>query len=55
MTNKEKAPDKYQSKGKTISRSMSHEGMWIIDHGKTWHNLTTDDATILKLHPKDKR
>lgn len=45
--------NKYQSKdGTTVSPSMSHKDMWIVDqpNGK-FHNITASEEQIKKLHP----
>lgn len=45
------APDAYTSNGRSIRRSLSHEGTWIIGDSST---IKTDDKTILKMYPPDK-
>jgi hypothetical protein len=54
--NKLALPDSYTDvRGKAIKRSARHEEMWIIEHGDgTFHNIKTDDATMMKLHPQKK-
>lgn len=45
---------KYTSKGKTITKSSHHTGMYIVsftDGG--WYNLVTTDAQMLRSNPPD--
>lgn len=45
----------YQSKGKTISKSMQHQDMWIISDNTTgkFHTLSASQESILTIHPMD--
>jgi len=43
---------RWQSKGKTISRSVSHKDMFIIEHENgTWHNVSSSLDIMLRKYP----
>jgi hypothetical protein len=48
--------DKYNSKGKTISKSFHHNDLWIIEHNDKqggFHTVSASYETIQVLHPPD--
>ena len=45
---------KYTAKGKTISRSAHHPGLWIIDYdGGGFSTINTTQEDMLRMNPPD--
>lgn len=42
---------KYQSKGKTISKSLYHKDLWIVEQNGSWYSIAMTDEQMLKQNP----
>ncbi len=48
-------PQKWVSKGKTISKSTHHTDMFIIEHADgTWHSVTSSHQIMVDKYPVTK-